>query len=168
MSQFIKRATSSWSYVEGGRLSKNEVAEFQVIFRSVVTAALLMSAPLLTPSVGFAQAAKSKPTPATPMEVNTYGVMSIATFCEARAQKIDFNKSLAVALAGQLHVIYGKHGGLLPGSKKPLPEKQFLNNAGFMIVGGALKFCPKSVPPAEKARFEKAAATLKPLKPAKQ
>ena len=98
------------------------------------------------------------------MEVNTYGVMSIATFCEARAQKIDFNKSLAVALAGQLHVIYGKHGGLLPGSKEPLPEKQFLNNAGFMIVGGALKFCPKSVPAAEKARFEKAAASLKPGK----
>ena len=98
------------------------------------------------------------------MEVNTYGVMSIATFCEARAQKIDFNKSLAVALAGQLHVIYGKHGGLLPGSSKKLPEKQFLNNAGFMIVGGALKFCPKAVPAAEKARFEKAAASLKPAK----
>ena len=98
------------------------------------------------------------------MEVNTYGVMSIATFCEARAQKIDFNKSLAVALAGQLHVIYGKHGGLLPGSKDPLPEKQFLNNAGFMIVGGALKFCPKSVPAKEKERFEKAAASLKPSK----
>ncbi len=98
------------------------------------------------------------------MEVNTYGVMSIATFCEARAQKIEFNKSLAVALAGQLHVIYGKHGGLIPGSSTPLPEKQFLNNAGFMIVGGALKFCPKSVPAAEKARFEKAAASLKPAK----
>ena len=37
-------------------------------------------------------------------------------------------------------------------------------NAGFMIVGGALKFCPKAVPPAEKARFEKAAASLKPAK----
>ena len=98
------------------------------------------------------------------MEVNTYGVMSIATFCEARAQKIEFKKSLAVALAGQLHVIYGKHGGLLPGTKDPLPEKQFLNNAGFMIVGGALKFCPKSVPAAEKARFERAAASLKPSK----
>ena len=111
----------------------------------------------------MAQAAKAN-TPATAMEVNTYGVMSIATFCEARAQKIDFNKSLAVALAGQLHVIYGKHGGLLPGSKDPLPEKQFLNNAGFMIVGGALKFCPQSVPATEKARFEKAAASLKPAK----
>ena len=135
-----------------------------MIRRSFAAAALLISAPLLSPATALAQAANAKPTPATAMEVNTYGVMSIATFCEARAQKIDFNKSLAVALAGQLHVIYGKHGGLLPGSSTKLPEKQFLNNAGFMIVGGALKFCPKSVPAAEKARFEKAAASLKPAK----
>jgi hypothetical protein len=136
----------------------------KVIRRSFAAAALVLAAPLLSPATALAQAAKVKPTPATAMEVNTYGVMSIATFCEARAQKIEFNKSLAVALAGQLHVIYGKHGGLLPGTKDPLPEKQFLNNAGFMIVGGALKFCPKSVPAAEKARFEKAAASLKPSK----
>ena len=135
-----------------------------MIRRSFVAAALLISAPLLSPATALSQGTKAKPTPATAMEVNTYGVMSIATFCEARAQKIDFNKSLAVALAGQLHVIYGKHGGLVPGSSKPMPEKQFLNNAGFMIVGGALKFCPKSVPAAEKARFEKAAASLKPAK----
>ena len=135
-----------------------------MIRRSFVAAALLISVPLLSPATALAQASKAKSTPATAMEVNTYGVMSIATFCEARAQKIEFNKSLAVALAGQLHVIYGKHGGLIPGSSTPLPEKQFLNNAGFMIVGGALKFCPKSVPAAEKARFEKAAASLKPAK----
>ena len=141
-----------------------KLSKYPVIRHSLAAAALLITAPLLTPSTALAQASKAKTTPATAMEVNTYGVMSIATFCEARAQKIDFNKSLAVALAGQLHVIYGKHGGLLPGSTKPLPEKQFLNNAGFMIVGGALKFCPKSVPAAEKARFEKAAASLKPAK----
>ena len=135
-----------------------------MIRRSFAAAALLIAAPLLAPATALAQASKSASTPATPMEVNTYGVMSIATFCEAREQKIEFNKSLAVALAGQLHVIYGKHGGLLPGTKDPLPEKQFLNNAGFMIVGGALKFCPKSVPAAEKARFEKAAASLKSSK----
>ena len=131
-----------------------------MIRRSFAAAVLLLTAPLLSPATALAQASKSKATPATAMEVNTYGVMSIATFCEARAQKIDFSKSLAVALAGQLHVIYGKHGGLFPGTKGPLPEKQFLNNAGFMIVGGALKFCPKSVPAAEKERFEKAAASL--------
>ncbi len=136
----------------------------KLIRRSFAAAALLLAAPLLAPATALAQASNAKPTPATAMEVNTYGVMSIATFCEARAQKIDFSKSLAVALAGQLHVIYGKHGGLLPGSKDPLPEKQFLNNAGFMIVGGALRFCPKSVPAKEKERFEKAAASLNPSK----
>ena len=131
-----------------------------MIRRSFAAAVLLLTALLLSPATALAQASKSKAIPATAMEVNTYGVMSIATFCEARAQKIGFSKSLAVALAGQLHVIYGKHGGLLPGTKDPLPEKKFLNNAGFMIVGGALKFCPKSVPAAEKERFEKAAASL--------
>ena len=78
-----------------------------MIRRSFAASALVLAAPLLSPATALAQASKDKPTPATAMEVNTYGVMSIATFCEARAQKIDFNKSLAVALAGQLHVIYG-------------------------------------------------------------
>ena len=135
-----------------------------MIRRSFAAAALVLAAPLLSPATALAQASKDKPTPATAMEVNTYGVMSIATFCEARAQKIDFNKSLAVALAGQLHVIYGKHGGLLPGTKDPLPEKQFLNKAGFMIVGCALKCCPDAVAAAENPRCKKAAPSLKPSK----
>ena len=62
----------------------------------------MLAAPLLSPATALAQASKDKPTPATAMEVNAYGVMSIATFCEARAQKIDFNKSLAVAGVGLL------------------------------------------------------------------
>ena len=135
-----------------------------MIRSSFVAAALLLLGPTLSPDSALAQASKDKPTPATAMEVNTYGLMSIATFCDARALKIDFSKSLRVALAGQGHVIYGKHGGLIPGLKTPLPEKQFLNRASFLIVGGALKLCPKSVPAAEKKRFEEAAASLKPVK----
>ena len=129
----------------------------KVIRRSFAAAALVLAAPLLSPATALAQASKDKPTPATAMEVNTYGVMSIATFCEARAQKIDFNKSLAVALAGQLHVIYGKHGGLLPGTKDPLPEKQFLNNAGFMIVGGCLLYTSPSPRDRQKSRMPSSA-----------
>ena len=96
-----------------------------MILRSFAAAALLLAAPLLSPATALAQDSKDKPSPATAMEVNTYGVMSIATFCEARAQKIDFSKSLAVSIAGQLHVIYGKHGGLLPGTKEPCPRSNF-------------------------------------------
>ena len=132
-----------------------------MIRRLFAAAALVLAAPVLSPATAFAQASKDLTTPATELEVNTYGLMSIVTFCDARALKIDFNKSLRVALAGQGHVIYGKHGGLIPGSKKPLPEKQFLNRASFLIVGGALKVCPKSVPVEEKERFEKVAASLK-------
>ena len=98
------------------------------------------------------------------MEVNTYALMSLATFCDARELKIDFGKSLRVALAGQGRVIYGKHGGLIPGAKAPLPEKEFVNIASFSIVGGALKVCPKSVPAEEKERFEKLSASLKSSK----
>ena len=119
---------------------------------------------MLSPDSALAQVFKDKPTPATAMEVNTYGLMSIVTFCDARALEIDFNKSLRVALAGQGHVIYGKHGGLIPGSKTPIQEKQFVNRASFLIVGGALKICPKSVPAAEKKRFEETAASLKQVK----
>ena len=136
----------------------------KVIRRSFAAAVLLLAAPLLSPATALAQASKDKPTPATAMEMNTYGLMSIATFCDARQLEIDFNESLRVALAGQGHVFYGKHGGLIPGSKKPLSEEQFVNRAGFLIIAGALKACPKSVPAAEKARFEKAAASLKPSK----
>ena len=131
-----------------------------MIRRSFAAVASLLAAPLLSPPIALAQASKDKPKPATAMEVNTYGVMSIATFCDARKLEIDFNKSLRVALAAQGHVIYGKHGGLVPGSTTPLPEEQFINKASFLIVGGALKVCPESVPAAEKARFEKVAASL--------
>ena len=136
----------------------------KVIRRSFAAAALFLAAPLLSPATSLAQASKAKPTPATAMEVNTYGLMSIATFCDARQLEIDFNKSLRVALAGQGHVFFGKHGGLIPDSKTPLSEEQFINRASFLIVAGALKACPKSVPAAEKARFEKAAASLKSSK----
>ena len=54
-----------------------------MIRRSFAAAALVLAAPLLSPATALAQASKDKPTPATAMEVNTYGVMSIATFCEA-------------------------------------------------------------------------------------
>ena len=85
----------------GGKLRKKlTLPGLKVIRRSFAAAALVLAAPLLSPATALAQASKDKPTPATAMEVNTYGVMSIATFCEARAQKIEFNKSLAVAGVG--------------------------------------------------------------------
>ena len=61
-----------------------------MIRRSFAAAALVLAAPLLSPATALAQASKDKPTPATAMEVNTYGVMSIATFCEARAQTVSY------------------------------------------------------------------------------
>ena len=103
-----------------------------------------------------AQTSKNKQKAANSEEINTYVQISIAAFCEARGQKIDFQKSMAVAVATQGYPIFSKHGGLVLDSTKPLEEKQFISNAVRMIMTGSLKACPKMIPANEKARFEKA------------
>lgn len=105
-----------------------------------------------------AQSNDTNPKAANRDEIITYVNMSVATFCEARGQKIDFQKALRIGVATQGYPIFSKHGGLVPGSTKPLEEKQFIGNASFMIMAGSLKICPKLIPADEKAKFEKAVA----------
>ena len=57
----------------GGKLRQFESAGLKVIRRSFAAAALVLAAPLLSPVTALAQASKDKPTPATAMEMNTYG-----------------------------------------------------------------------------------------------
>ena len=78
--------------------------------------------------------------------MNTYTIMSIATFCEARARGIDFQKSMIVSVAGQAAAFFQKHGALIEGNKTKITDKQFVGMASFSVVGGALKICPKNVP----------------------
>lgn len=121
-------------------------------------------APFFVPDHAVAQSANKSPKAATELEVLTYVNISIATFCEARDLKIEFPKSLRIAVATQGYPIYSKHGGLVPGATKPLPQKQFIGNASFMVVGGALKLCPNAVPAAEKKKFEDSVAARKKSK----
>lgn len=121
----------------------------------------MFAAPLMVPQLAEAQQKKIKPTPATNADIGTYRMMSAITFCEARARKIDFEKSVAVALAGQHHAFYVKHGGKAVGVDKKIPEEQFFGSASFFLIGSALGLCPKMVPAEQKEKFEKAAATLK-------
>ena len=129
-----------------------------MLIRSLIASALFLGAHASISAPAYAQANQSKPKAASNEEILTYVNISIATFCEARGQKVDFQKSMAIAVAAQGYPVYSKHGGLVPGSTKPLEEKQFIGNASYMVMAGSLKFCPKMVPAAEKAKFEKAVA----------
>ena len=157
MSQFIKRATNLWRQWQRVKLQDRYIV-FLVILRSFFASVLILAAQASISGAVHAQSNKTTPKAANKDEILTYVNMSIATFCEARGQKIDFPKSIAVAVVTQGFPIFTKHGGLVQGLTKPLDEKQFIGNASFMIMAGSLKRCPKLVPADEKAKFEKAVA----------
>ena len=104
---------------------------------------------------------QGKTSPATQEEIQTYMLISTGVFCRARALDIDFDKSLVVALSSQAEVIFGKHGGVVPGNPKPLERKQFLNSAPVMILASAMNFCPNTIPDEQKKELK---ADLKKLK----
>ena len=136
----------------------------EVLIRSLVAASIIFAAPFVATQAANAQPTENKIIPATNPDVATYRMMSAVTFCEARAREIDFEKSVAIALAGQHNAIYVKHGGKAVGIDKKIPEQQFFSNASFFLVASALNFCPKSVPAKQKREFEKAAASLRSSK----
>ena len=135
-----------------------------MLIRCLIASSLVFSAPFLAPQVADAQQKKNQIVPATDADVATYRMMSAVTFCEARAREIDFEKSVAIALAGQHNALYAKHGGKAAGVDKKITEQQFFSSASFFLVAAALNFCPKSVPEKQKQEFEKAAASLKSSK----
>jgi len=126
------------------------VKTFRNYLKSFVFAALETA---VSPSMGHAQNAKVTSRPANSEEMNTYTIMSIATFCEARARGIDFQKSMIVSVAGQAAAFFQKHGALIEGNKTKITDKQFVGMASFSVVGGALKICPKNVPAKEKDKY---------------
>ena len=133
----------------------------QVLIRSLIASAIFLGAIAQSSLPANAQTNKIKQKAASNEEILTYVNISVATFCEARGQEIDFQKSVAVAVAAQGYPIFSKHGGLVPGSAKPLEEKQFINNAVRMVLAGSLQICPKMMPAEERAKFEKAMAEAK-------
>ena len=132
-----------------------------MLIRSLIASALFLGAYASISAPAYAQASKVKSKPASEDEILTYVNISIATFCEARAQKVDFQKSIAIAVGAQGYPIFSKHGGLVPGLTKPLTEKQFMGNAYYMVMSGSMQACPKMIPAAQKAEFEKALAEAK-------
>ena len=132
-----------------------------MLIRSLIASALFLGAHVSISAPANAQVSKTKQKPASNEEVLTYINISVATFCQAREQNIDFQKSMIVAVAAQGFPIFSKHGGLVPGYIKPLEEKQFIANAQLMVMAGSMDFCPKMIPADQKAKFEKAVAEMK-------
>ena len=132
-----------------------------MLIRSLIASALFLGAHASISADANAQASKPNQKAANNEEIVTYVNISIATFCEARGQKVDFQKSMAIAVAAQGYPIFSKHGGLVPGSTKPLEERKFIGNASYMVMAGSMQFCPQMIPAAEKAKFEKAVAEAK-------
>ena len=124
---------------------------FHFHFKYSIIAALMA---LSAPNIANAQNSEFVPKPATAEEMNTYTVMSISTFCDARTQGVDFQKSLIISLAGQASAFFQKHGALVQGNKDKVSEKQFISMSSFRVVGGALRVCPKNVPSEEKKKYE--------------
>ena len=127
----------------------------------MIASALFLGAHASISAHANAQASKPNQKAANNEDIVTYVNISIATFCEARGQKVDFQKSMAIAIAAQGYPIFSKHGGLVPGSTKPLEERKFIGNASYMVMAGSMQFCPQMIPDAEKAKFEKAVAEAK-------
>ena len=164
MAQFNNRASGQQKTSDKSKFYSLINFRREVLIRSLLTASFVFAAPFVATQFANAQQKKNEIIPATNSDVATYRMMSAVTFCEARAREVDFEKSIAVALAGQHNAIYMKHGGKVVSIDKKIPEKQFFSNATFFLVGAALNFCPKSVPAQQKKEFEKAAASLKPPK----
>lgn len=132
--------------------------------RSLIASVMFLGAPLLVVDATNAQTKAAKPKAATNDQLLTYVNISVAAFCEARNQKVDFQKSINIAVSTQGYPVFSKHGGLVPGNPKPVQQKEFISGAYVMIMSGALSLCPTSVPPAQKAKFEKAIEASKKAK----
>ena len=132
-----------------------------MLIRFFIASAVFFGALSSSPAYANSQINKPNRQAATTDEINTYVNISVTTFCEARGHKIDFKKSMSIAVAAQGYPIFAKHGGLVPGSEKPLEEKQFINNAVPIVMIGSLNACPEMIPADEKAKFEKALSEAK-------
>ena len=96
--------------------------------------------------------------PANEKDLDLYRNMGITYICSASAKgtDLDFEKSLVVAANLFSTVIQQKHGGFIKEGKKKQqkPDARSLqNNVAFQLVGGAMNFCPDSVPKAMEKEF---------------
>ena len=89
--------------------------------------------------------------PASDKDIDLYRNMGITYICSAsvKGTDLDFEKSLVVAANLFSTVIQQKHGGFIKegkNKKQKVDPKLLQSNVAFQLVGGALNYCPDSVP----------------------
>ena len=89
--------------------------------------------------------------PASDKDIDLYRNMGITYICSAsvKGTDLDFEKSLVVAANLFSTVIQQKHGGFIKegkNKKQKVDPKLLQSNVAFQLVGGALSYCPDSVP----------------------
>ncbi len=95
--------------------------------------------------------ASTKIIPANEKDIDLYRNMGITYICSAsvKGTDLDFEKSLVVAANLFSTVIQQKHGGFIiegKNKKQKVDPIVLQSNIAFQLVGGAINFCPESVP----------------------
>ncbi len=103
--------------------------------------------------------ASNKIIPANQKDLDLYRSMGVTYLCtsSAKGTDADFEKSLIVAANLFSTVMQQKHAGLIKeGNKKQqkIEPRQLQQNIIFQLVGGALSYCPSSVPEEMEKEFK--------------
>ena len=123
--------------------------KFKRHFNYVILAVLMAG----SPNIASAQNSLLVQKPASVQELDTYTLISIATFCKARELEIDFRKSMVVSVSALAAAFFEKHGALIEGNETKINEQQFVGMSSFNVVRGALRVCAKNVPVEEKEKY---------------
>ena len=106
--------------------------------------------------------------PANDKDIDLYRNMGITYICSASAKgnESDFEQSLVVAANLFSTVIQQKHGGFIKEGKnkqQKIEARTLQNNIMFQLVGGALSFCPTSVPEKMEKEFKNSVKKIQEL-----
>ena len=112
--------------------------------------------------------ASNKIIAANEKDLELYKSMGITYICttSAKGTDLDFEKSLVVASNLFSTVVQQKHGGLIKEGKKKeqkIEPRALQNSVIFQLVGGALSYCPESVPKEMEKEFENQVNKIKDL-----
>ena len=121
----------------------------------------------ITPKLSEVRAS-NKIIPANDKDLELYKSMGITYLCStsAKGNDADFEKSLVVATNLFSTVIQQKHGGFIKEGKnkqQKIEARTLQNNIMFQLVGGALSFCPTSVPEKMEKEFKNSVKKIQEL-----
>ena len=91
-----------------------------------------------------------------------YRQIGIGTICTARLVEVEFPKAITIASRNFADLVTSRHGGVIEevGDMK-LSGDELFKRSQFVFVGGAIRFCPDSVPQEDKDKFESYLKSLK-------